>query len=100
VAVVAQARDLPQAQLPLEEAHRLIMQVIAHPAPVELGGGGARSAAGETPLALAIGEMSNASSLWTTFGLHPPRVETMVARRCRSRRALLEQMGKSLVNAG
>ena len=37
MAVLAQARDLPQAQLPFEKAHRLIMQIIAHPAPVELG---------------------------------------------------------------
>jgi len=36
MSVVAQARDLPQSQLALEEAHRLIMQVIAHPTPVDI----------------------------------------------------------------
>src|SRR5215471_23357 len=34
---VAQARDLPQAQLALEEPHRLVVQKIIHCAPVELG---------------------------------------------------------------
>src|SRR5262249_33123372 len=34
---VAQARDLPQAQLALEESHRLVVQKIIHGAPVELG---------------------------------------------------------------
>ena len=37
MAVVAQARDLPQAQLTFEKAHGLIMQKIVHPVPVELG---------------------------------------------------------------
>src|SRR5215469_3691528 len=37
VTVVAQARDLPQAQLAFEEPHRLIVQQIIHPAPVEFG---------------------------------------------------------------
>ena len=57
MSVVAQARDLPQPQLALEETHRLIMQVVTQPMAVEL-----RSAAHEAPLmdatalALAIGE--------------------------------------------
>src|SRR4029434_9937253 len=57
MAVVAQARDLPQAQPTLEEAYRLIAQKIVHPAPVEFG-----TAADEPPLIdattapLAIGE--------------------------------------------
>lgn len=57
MAVVAQACDLPQAQLALEEADRLIMQVIAHPTPIKLG-----AAMHEAPrvderaLTLAIGE--------------------------------------------
>src|ERR1700730_15301388 len=37
MAVVAQARDLPQAQLAFEEAHGLVVQKIVDPAPVELG---------------------------------------------------------------
>jgi hypothetical protein len=37
MAVVAQARDLPQTQLAFEEAHGLVVQEIVHPAPVELG---------------------------------------------------------------
>src|ERR1035438_8312137 len=45
MAVVAQACDLPQAQLALEEADRLVMQVVAHPAPIELG-----AAVDEAPL--------------------------------------------------
>src|SRR5437016_1240355 len=57
MAVVAQARDLPQAQLPLEEAHRLIMQLIAHPASVELGAAMDEAPlVDETTLALAISE--------------------------------------------
>jgi hypothetical protein len=57
MAALAQARDLAQAQFPLKETYRLLMQVIAHPAPIELG-----SAAHEPPLvdtralAFAIGE--------------------------------------------
>src|SRR5215813_12663425 len=57
MAVVAQARYLPQAQLALEKAHGLIVQKIVHQAPVELG-----ATADEPPLidataaALAIGE--------------------------------------------
>ncbi|PYN04565.1 MAG: hypothetical protein DME07_02930, partial [Candidatus Rokuibacteriota bacterium] len=36
MSVVAQARDLPQPQLALEETHRLIMQVVTQPMAVEL----------------------------------------------------------------
>src|SRR5215469_4784165 len=57
MAAVAQARDLPQTQSALEEAHGLIVQKIVHRAPVKLG-----ATAEEPPLidatamALAIGE--------------------------------------------
>src|SRR5271166_5720873 len=37
MAAVAQARDLPQAQPALEEAHGLVVQQILNKAPVELG---------------------------------------------------------------
>jgi hypothetical protein len=37
MAVVAQARDLPQTQLAFEEAHGLVVLTIVHPAPVEFG---------------------------------------------------------------
>ena len=37
MAVVAQAGDLAQPQLAVEETHRLFMQLIVHPAPIELG---------------------------------------------------------------
>src|SRR5258705_9461601 len=57
MAAVAQARDLPQAQPTLKEAHGLIVQKKVHPAPVELG-----ATADEPPLidattpALAVGQ--------------------------------------------
>src|SRR5262249_62111805 len=57
MAAVAQARDLPQAQPALEEAHGLIVQKIVHQSPVELG-----TAANEASLidattpALAVGQ--------------------------------------------
>ncbi len=57
MAALAQARGLPQAQLPFQEAHRLIVQVITDPASVELG-----AAVHEAPLldepalAFAVGE--------------------------------------------
>src|SRR5215831_14898916 len=57
MAVVAQTRDLPQTQLAFEEAHRLVVQKIVYPAPVELG-----ATPNEPPLvdatafALAIGQ--------------------------------------------
>jgi hypothetical protein len=35
MAALAQATDLPQAQLALEKAHRLVMQIIPYPAPVK-----------------------------------------------------------------
>ena len=57
MAVVAQARNLPQAQLALEEADRLIMQVIAHPTPVEFGAAVHEAPlVDETALAFAIGQ--------------------------------------------
>src|ERR1017187_6482945 len=57
MAVVAQACDLPQAQLALEEADRLVVQIVAHPAPIELGAAVDEAPlVDETALALAIGE--------------------------------------------
>jgi len=61
VAVVAQTRDLPQPQLAGEEAHRLVVQKIVHPTPVDPG-----TAPDEPPLvdatavALAIGQQIEA----------------------------------------
>ena len=57
VTVVAQAGDLAQPQLALEEAHRLLMQVIAHPVSVEPGAATHESSLVDTPgLAGAIGK--------------------------------------------
>ena len=57
MAVVAQAGDLAQAQLALEETHRLLMQVIAHPVPVELGAPAHEAPLVDTTaLAFAVGE--------------------------------------------
>jgi len=57
MAVVAQAGDLPQAQLAVEAAHRLVMEKIVHLAPVELGAtpGEPRLVDATTP-AFAIGQ--------------------------------------------
>jgi hypothetical protein len=57
VTVVAQARDLSQAQPAFEESHRLIMQDIIHPAPVEFGATPDEPPLVDTPTpTLAIGE--------------------------------------------
>jgi hypothetical protein len=54
---VAQARDLPQAQLAFEEAHRLIMQKIVNRASVEHGATADKSPfIDATAMALAIGQ--------------------------------------------
>ena len=57
MAVVAQARDLPQAQLAFEEAHGLVVQNIVNRAPVEHGATADEPALIDaTAAALAIGE--------------------------------------------
>ena len=57
MAAVAQARDLPQAQLAFEEAHRLIMQKIVNRATVEHGATADKSPfIDATAMAHAIGQ--------------------------------------------
>jgi hypothetical protein len=57
MAALAQARDLPQTQPPLEEAYRLIVQKIVDQSPVEIGATADEPALIDaTAMALAIGE--------------------------------------------
>ncbi len=57
MAALAQARDLPQAQLPFQEAHRLVMQIVCHPTPIELGAAAYEAPLVDEPtLAFAVGE--------------------------------------------
>jgi hypothetical protein len=57
VTAFAQACDLPQAQLPFQEACRLIMQTVTDPVPIELGAAASEASfTDQAALALAIGE--------------------------------------------
>jgi len=103
MAVVAQARNLPQAQLTFEQADGLIVQKIVNPAPVALS-----TTPDEAPLidataaTLATGQHVEAildhrgEQLW----LQPPRPKTMLTLRsptsCRTSRS---RRGEAFVNA-
>src|SRR5215475_4232592 len=80
---VAQARDLPQAQLALEEAHGLVVQQILNKAPVEIG-----ATADEPPLV-------DATAMPFAIGQHVEAVLDHLGEQLRAPAAAVEDNGHS-----